>query len=90
MSTEKVIYEIVFVPPTQKEMANIGVTPNSGGTTPRYRLQEDGQLLEDQKNAAESHPLGPSFAKAFLTTSIAPVYIPGCAVCSLVLVRSNG
>lgn len=29
-------------------------------------------------------------AKVFFTTSIAPVYIPGCAVCSLVLVRSNG
>jgi len=38
----------------------------------------------------EPYPLGPSLAKAFFTTSIAPVYIPGCAVCSLVLVRSNG
>jgi len=38
----------------------------------------------------ETYPLGPSLAKVFFTTSIAPVYIPGCAVCSLVLVRSNG
>jgi hypothetical protein len=57
---------------TQNERANIGVTPNSGGTTPRY------------------NPVGPSLANIFFTTSRAPVYVLGAAVCSLVLVKSNG
>lgn len=57
---------------TQNESANIGVTPNNGGTTPRY------------------NPVGPSLANVFFTTSKPPVYAPGRAVCSLVLVKSNG
>lgn len=57
---------------TQNERANMGVTPNNGGTTPRY------------------NPAGPSLAIAFLTTSKPPEYVPGGAVCSLVLVKSNG
>ena len=47
-------------------------------------------IFGDQDYAGETYPLGPSLARVFFTTSIAPVYIPGCAVCSLVLVRSNG
>ena len=35
-------------------------------------------------------PVTPSFASVFLTTSIAPLYIPGDAVCNRVLVKSNG
>jgi len=57
---------------TQNESANVGVTPNSGGTTPRY------------------NPVGPSLANAFFTTSKPPVYVPGAAVCSRVLIKSNG
>jgi hypothetical protein len=57
---------------TQNESANMGVTPNSGGTTPRY------------------NPVGPSLANAFFTTSKPPVYVPGAAVCSRVLIKSNG
>jgi len=50
----------------------MGVTPNNGGTTPRY------------------NPVGPSLANAFFMTSKPPVYVPGGAVCNLVLVKSNG
>jgi hypothetical protein len=50
----------------------MGVTPSSGGTTPRY------------------NPVGPSLANIFFTTSKPPVYVPGAAVCSRVLVKSNG
>lgn len=57
---------------TQNESAKIGVTPNNGGTTPRY------------------NPVGPSLASVFFITSKPPVYAPGRAVCSLVLVKSNG
>lgn len=37
-----------------------------------------------------THPLTPSLANVFFTTSIAPVYVPGAAVCRRVLVRSKG
>ena len=57
---------------TQNESANMGVTPNKGGTTPRYS------------------PVGPSLANVFFMTSTPPVYVPGGAVCNLVLVKSNG
>jgi hypothetical protein len=57
---------------TQNESANMGVTPNKGGTTPRY------------------NPVEPSLANVFFTTSTPPVYVPGGAVCNLVLVKSNG
>jgi hypothetical protein len=57
---------------TQNESANMGVTPSSGGTTPRY------------------NPVGPSLANVFFTTSKPPVYVPGAAVCSRVLIKSNG
>ena len=36
------------------------------------------------------YPLMPSAATVFLTTSIAPLYVPGAAVWSRVLVRSKG
>lgn len=38
----------------------------------------------------ETYPLIPSAAIVFLTTSIAPVYAPGTAVCILVFVKSKG
>lgn len=50
----------------------MGVTPSSGGNTPRY------------------NPVGPSLANVLFTTSKPPVYTPGAAVCSRVLVKSNG
>ena len=34
--------------------------------------------------------MGPSLANVFFTTSKPPVYVPGAAVCSRVLVKSNG
>lgn len=37
-----------------------------------------------------NHPRTPSFASVFFTTSIAPLYMPGSAVCNRVLVRSKG
>ncbi len=36
------------------------------------------------------NPVGPSLANNFFTTSKPPVYVPGGAVCSRVLVKSNG
>ena len=37
-----------------------------------------------------AYPVIPSRANAFFTTSIAPLYVPGAAVCRRVLVRSKG
>jgi len=43
-----------------------------------------------EKQERDTNPLTPSFANVFLTTSIAPVYVPGGAVCRRTFVRSNG
>jgi hypothetical protein len=37
-----------------------------------------------------TYPRIPSFAIVFLTTSTAPLYVPGAAVCIRVFVKSNG
>lgn len=37
-----------------------------------------------------TYPVTPSRARVFLTTSIAPVYTPGAAVCKRVFVKSKG
>ena len=42
------------------------------------------------KRATITHPVTPSRARAFFTTSIAPEYVPGGAVCKRVFVKSNG
>lgn len=60
---------------------------------PRYILRQvsPSPRLQPRCRAAErTHPLMPSAAIVFRTTSTAPVYVPGAAVCNLVFVKSKG
>ena len=73
----------------------MGVTPTNGGVIPLYilsisRLLWQSRVGSSTRMSRVTHPLIPSFAIVFRTTSTAPVYVPGGAVCSRVLVRSKG
>ncbi len=79
----------------------MGVTPTSGGPMPRYILPHPTlhqlarplplrPLTGRAPTTRRTHPRIPSLASVCLTTSSAPVYVPGAAVCRRTFVRSKG